>query len=312
MVVPVKYKTDAGSKLAFTTTIDLFRSKAQDSGEYDGQDEPEFIGTDSFEYDGEIIEHPVEAVVRVYRKGISRPFVGSAKWKEFYPGHRRGSMWRKMPETMLSKCAEAQGTRKGFPERLGKLYAVEEMEQAANQREPLRRNNHRGSPRTGRREGLPQSQSGTPSEAQRKAAGQISDGQIKRLFAIARTGKVSQEDVAAAIKAKWGHDHVWQISWRGGQNSQYNTLCNSLENEPDKLRGYAAKHRPAATDGEETFVSIATAKAIAAGIPQGQIQETLMAELSLDLSLEDVPEERQAEVIGLFDNMIDENSVPNE
>ncbi len=99
------------------------RSEALSTGEYDGQDEPEFGETQPGG------GFPESATVRVYRKGIERPFVGIARWKEFYPGDGgSGFMWRKMPYHMLSKCAEALAMRKAFPQELGGLYAQEEMQ----------------------------------------------------------------------------------------------------------------------------------------------------------------------------------------
>lgn len=115
-------------------SIDGFRSIAVSSGHYDGQDEPEY------EYDGE--GKLIVARVRIYRKGVSRPFVGVARWNEYVQTKRGGEpthMWRKMEHTMLSKCAEALALRKAFPEHLSGLYSPEEMDQAASEGEPMLR-----------------------------------------------------------------------------------------------------------------------------------------------------------------------------
>jgi phage recombination protein Bet len=129
LIHPSKFQDgQGGTRVVFLTTIDLFRARAQDTGEYDGQDEPEF------EY-GELEEgdfiHPTYCRVNVYKKEISRPTVGTADWNEFYPTEaKKQFMWKKMPKVMLAKCAEAQGLRKAFPQALNKLYAEEEMMQA--------------------------------------------------------------------------------------------------------------------------------------------------------------------------------------
>jgi phage recombination protein Bet len=111
--------------------IDGFRAIAEGTGLYDGQDEPEY------EYDEE--NRLILARVRVWKKSISRPFVGVARWNEYVQTMADGSptaTWQKMEHTMLSKCAEALGLRKAFPEPLAGLYTGEEMAQADNERGP--------------------------------------------------------------------------------------------------------------------------------------------------------------------------------
>lgn len=115
---------DGPAKIALITSIDLFRSFANDSAEYDGQDEPEY------EY-GDDKKKPVLARVRVYKQGIERAFVGVARWSEYCPGPGLDFMWQKMPHAMLGKCAEALAIRKAFPRKLHELYIKEELEQQA-------------------------------------------------------------------------------------------------------------------------------------------------------------------------------------
>lgn len=123
-IFPIKRNDgETGSKkITFQCSIDYFRSAALESEEYDGQDEPEFGPVD-------IQGYPEWAKVAVYRKGIDRPFIGIARWKEYYPGEKLGFMWRKMPHAQLAKCAEALAMRKAFPQKLAGLYADEETHQ---------------------------------------------------------------------------------------------------------------------------------------------------------------------------------------
>lgn len=107
---------------SYQTGIDGFRVIAQRTGEYDGQDEAEYeLDKNGF---------PICARVKVYRKGISRPFVGVAYYSEYVQTKRDGSpvqMWKKMPRGQTAKCAEALAFRKAFPEDLSGLYTDDEM-----------------------------------------------------------------------------------------------------------------------------------------------------------------------------------------
>lgn len=115
---------------AVQISIDGLRSIAERTRQYDGQDEPEFEYNDKKEV--------VLARVKVYKKGISRPFVGVARWDEYVQKTREGAptkFWADMPFTMLGKCAEALAIRKAFPEDSGGLYVPEEMAQSEQSRQ---------------------------------------------------------------------------------------------------------------------------------------------------------------------------------
>lgn len=108
--------------------IDSLRIKADETGLYDGQDEPEY----EHNKEGEV----TLSRVRVWRKGISRAFVGVARWSEYVQYAKDGKtptrFWERMPYNQLAKCAEALALRKAFPKQLSKVYVAEEMAQADN------------------------------------------------------------------------------------------------------------------------------------------------------------------------------------
>lgn len=105
------------------------------------------------EYDASLIgpENPkgiVSVAVRLWKQDKSGqwfPVYGEAYWDEFAPikqaweynqeqGRRVPSdkrevdgNWAKMPIVMLTKCAEGQALRAGWPDQFGNLYAEEEM-----------------------------------------------------------------------------------------------------------------------------------------------------------------------------------------
>src|SRR5262245_22428834 len=113
------------------TSIDFMRMRAADTGEYAGSDDTVFAFDVSAEPRSDC--PPESATVTVYRlvQGQKCSFTATARWKEYKPD-RNDFMWRKMPHTMLGKCAEALALRKGFPRQLAGLYAREEMDQAGN------------------------------------------------------------------------------------------------------------------------------------------------------------------------------------
>lgn len=120
--------TKRGGKYTPVTSIDFMRSQAAMSGEMAGSDDARF------EMDGERI---VSATVKVYRmtQGQRFPYEATARWSEYCPDN--APMWRRMPHTMLGKCAEALALRKAFPQQLAGLYSREEMDQA-DASEPVR------------------------------------------------------------------------------------------------------------------------------------------------------------------------------
>jgi phage recombination protein Bet len=119
--------TKRSGKYTPITSIDFMRIRAADSGEMAGSDDPDFNG----EVDDSGNGPPASATVTVYRltQGQRFAYTATARWSEYKP-ESNDFMWRKMPHTMLGKCAEALALRKGFPRQLAGLYATEELDQS--------------------------------------------------------------------------------------------------------------------------------------------------------------------------------------
>ena len=135
-----KDRTKWIDKMTIITGIDGFRAIAERTGNYGGQDEPEF----GYKTDGNGKDVLQYARIKVYKfRGNLRYLaaVGVAFWDEYvvegdeYIDGQKTSkqvptgMWKKMPHNQLAKVAEALGLRKAFPEVLGGIYTNVEMEQ---------------------------------------------------------------------------------------------------------------------------------------------------------------------------------------
>lgn len=96
----------------------------------------------------------VSATVRLWKqdnKGEWYPVIGEAYWDEFAPVTEEWAFdeesrkrkptgrkvldasgnWAKMPIVMITKCAESQALRAGWPETFGNIYAEEEMDRVS-------------------------------------------------------------------------------------------------------------------------------------------------------------------------------------
>jgi phage recombination protein Bet len=128
LVVPiVRKEQDGGERLTFVTTVDLLRSRADETGDYAGSDDPFFT------YPVEnptAADKPTSSTVTVWKfvHGEKCAFTATARYDEYYPGEKQGFMWKSKPHVMLGKCAEGLALRKAFPKQLAGLYLEEELQ----------------------------------------------------------------------------------------------------------------------------------------------------------------------------------------
>lgn len=126
------YFTKRQGRYTPITSIDFMRLRAESSNSYAGSDDAEFY----YKKDEEkkIVTAIDSAKVTVWKMvgGQRCAFSATARWSEYAPlniNDKSAFMWKKMPHTMLAKCAEALALRKAFPGQLHGLYASEEMAQ---------------------------------------------------------------------------------------------------------------------------------------------------------------------------------------
>ncbi len=133
----VNYEYEPGKwvkRAQILPSITLYRIKAQRSGDYLGHSAPVFGPNIKENIGGVAVAYPEWCSMVFYRqlKNKIAEFNVIEYWKENYGTAKKSDapnkMWSKRQHGQLAKCTEAQGLRQIYPELLGSMPTIEEME----------------------------------------------------------------------------------------------------------------------------------------------------------------------------------------
>jgi len=191
------------------TSIDFMRMRAHATGACAGIDDPMFSGVP--------MNPDFAAHITVYRlvQGQRCAFSATARWREYRP-EANDFMWRKMPHTMLGKCAEALALRKAFPQELAGLYESSELDQALEDKVNIRTGEVTESA----------TDTYTPLEPPVKPDAPITPPQRRRLFTIATKGGWLKDQIKDVLREKFAVDSTAAIPVK-----QYDDVVAFFESE---------------------------------------------------------------------------------